>query len=424
MIQTFFGADQLVAAPSAKTFFAALVIGLAFGFALERAGFGSSRRLAGIFYFRDMTVLRVMFTALITSMLGLGLVSTLGLIDVASQVHLLPTVYGAQAVGGLIFGVGFVLSGWCPGTAAVGAASGKLDALVFLLGALIGSIAFNETYGWTEGLRGEGQVLVAFGMAPTAFALLFTLAAIGAFYFAEWVERRTAGGGPYLHSRFLRAFSLGLGIAAVALAVLPAGQGAAAGGAALGPREAAEAALLRAIDAAEDHIEPEDLADRLMQGQPDLVLIDVRTPEEYAEFHVRGAENVPLAELPARLAPYKDRGLIVLYSNGMTHPAQARDSLARLGYGNVYMLTDGLEGFRERVLKPVSLRSEPLAPEQAERVRAWRSFFLAAEGRPVDETPAAHAARPAADPPGKLPGLVDTAWLAANLGRPDVKVID
>ena len=104
-----------------------------------------------------MTVLKVMFTALITAMLGLSLVVALGWIDLESQVYLLPTLYGAQIVGGLIFGVGFVLSGWCPGTAAVGVASGKLDALVFLVGVVIGAIVYNETYGLTAGLLGEGR---------------------------------------------------------------------------------------------------------------------------------------------------------------------------------------------------------------------------------------------------------------------------
>ena len=71
MISTFYGQEKLVAAPTPATFLAALLVGLLFGFALEYAGFSSSRKLAGIFYFRDMTVLRVMFTALITAMLGL-----------------------------------------------------------------------------------------------------------------------------------------------------------------------------------------------------------------------------------------------------------------------------------------------------------------------------------------------------------------
>ena len=142
MIETFFGQDAL-STPGA--FLAALFLGAFFGVALEQAGFGSSRRLAGIFYFRDMTVLKVMFTGLIVAMLGLAYCTGLGWIR-ADQIFYLPSIYGAQIVGGLIFGVGFALGGWCPGTAAVGLASGKLDALLFLGGAAGGSILFNETF--------------------------------------------------------------------------------------------------------------------------------------------------------------------------------------------------------------------------------------------------------------------------------------
>jgi len=374
MIKTFFGTDQLVMGPTAGTFLAALVLGLFFGFALERAGFGSSRKLAGIFYFRDMTVLRVMFTALITAMLGLSLIVALGWLDLESQVYLLPTIYGAQAAGGLIFGIGFALSGWCPGTAAVGTASGKLDAVVFLVGVVVGAIVFNETYGWTAALRGDDarDVLVAFGLPHGLFALLFTLAAVGAFFFAEWIERQAGGDGRYLNSTFLRGFSVVLVIVAVAVFILPSEPGAASPAAVT----ISERALLESIEAAEDHVEPEELADALMRGEPGLVVVDVRSPAEFAAYSIPGAVNVPLPELVDYLAPYKNRGRIVLYSNGMTHPAQARDALARLGYQNVFMLTDGLQGFLDRCLKPVSLRREPLPPEEAERVRAWRAFLL------------------------------------------------
>jgi thiosulfate/3-mercaptopyruvate sulfurtransferase len=384
MISTFYGTD-LLASPAAL--FAALVIGLAFGLVLERAGFGSSRRLAGIFYFRDMTVLKVMFTAVVTAMLGLSLAVALGWIDLDTQVYLIPTIYGAQVVGGLIFGVGFVISGWCPGTAAVGTASGKLDGLVFLGGAVIGSIGFNETFGLVKPLYRWGEQaepLFAFGLSPALFALLFTAAAIGALFFAEWVEKRAAGGGRYLRGPFLKAFSLSLAVFAAALFIFPQGPAATpelaanADSSVPGPvgAGATEAALLESIESGEDHFEPEELAERLLQGDRDLLVVDVRPAAEFEAFHVRGAVNVPLAELPASLAPYRNRRTIVLYSTGMTHPAQARDALARQGFGNVFLLTDGLKGFVDRCLKPVSLRDEPLPPEQADKVRAWRSFFL------------------------------------------------
>ncbi len=427
MIETFFGRDAL-GTPAA--FVASLVIGLAFGFALERAGFGSARKLAGIFYLRDMTVLKVMFTAVITAMLGLGFLAGLGWIDLPSQINLLETQYAAQILGGLIFGVGFVLGGWCPGTAAVGIASGKLDALVFLGGAVLGSIGFNETYGLWQTVIAWGaydEPQFAFGLSKTTFGLLFTLVAVGAFHFAEWVER-PAGGGKYLGTPFLKAFSLALVVFAVALFILP-GQTPPSQRPTVADQQAdpagAEQTLLADIDAAADHVEPEDLADRLLRGEPDLIVVDVRSPAEYAAFHIPGATHVPLADLPAALEPHKNAGSIVLYSNGMTHPAQARDALARLGFQNVYLLTDGLQGFVDRCLKPVSLRDAPLSAEDTTRVNAWRTFFLAgAKPQPAAVAANPPAARPAISATDRIPGLVETAWLAERLGRPDVRIID
>jgi thiosulfate/3-mercaptopyruvate sulfurtransferase len=383
MIETLYGAGRLVLTPGPQTFFLALMIGIAFGMALEKGGFGSSRRLAGIFYFRDMAVLKVMFTALVVGMLGLTLLVGMGWLDLESQVNLLSTSYAAQAVGGVIFGLGFVLGGWCPGTAAVGVASGKMDAVAFLGGTVIGAIAFNETYSLTSGLRSWGaheEPLFAFGMPASVFAFLMTVAAVGAFYFAEWVEQNFGDGSKYLQSSFLKSFGLTLVVLAAAMLVFPGftGPTVAMGEATTqaGQGSPPVQVLLEHIEAEADHFEPEILADRLMQGDRDLVVVDIRSPEEFAEFHLRGAVNVPLSELASFLRPYKNRGTIVLYSNGMTHPAQARDLLAQLGYGNAYMLTGGLSGFVEWCLKPVSLRNEPLSLEDAQRVRAWRAHFL------------------------------------------------
>jgi thiosulfate/3-mercaptopyruvate sulfurtransferase len=180
--------------------------------------------------------------------------------------------------------------------------------------------------------------------------------------------------------------------------------------------------LLEAVEEAEDHIEPEDLAGALMQGERDLVVVDVRTPGEYRSFHIYGAVNVPLPELIDYLDPYKNLGRIVLYSNGMTHPAQARDALARLGFQNVFMLTDGLQGFLDRCLKPVSLRREPLSDAQAQQVRAWRQFFL--RDGSSDLPTMTSATEDASEGSEKPSCLIETAWLGENLNRPDLKIID
>jgi rhodanese-related sulfurtransferase len=378
MTNTLYSLDTL-GTPAA--FFTALLIGVGFGFALERAGFSSSRRLAGVFYFTDMAVVKVMFTALLTATLGLSYLIAAGWMRL-DQIFLMPTIYGAQIVGGLLFGAGFAMGGWCPGTAAAGMAAGRIDALVFLLGTVGGSILFNELYPligglYTAGDRGVQMLYETVGMSRNAFVLAFTLIAVAAFWLAEWAEKARTGRSAYLGSPFLKAFSVALVVVAAGLFVLaPITTGASVPRAGSGSATATdEDTLLATIEEAHDHIEPEELADRLMAGEAGIVVVDVRTAAEFNTFRIRGAIHVPLAQLAGTLQPHRNKGLIVLYSNGMTHPAQARDSLQRRGFNNVYLLTDGLQGFRERCLKPVSLRTEPLTPSAAARINAWRAFF-------------------------------------------------
>ena len=117
-----------------------LVGGVAFGVVLERAGFGSGCKLTAVFYGYDMSVVKVMFTAIVTAMVGLWLLASIGVIDM-QEIYIVPTNYTAQLVGGLVFGAGFVIGGYCPGTAVVACAAGRTDAWVFALGLLAG-IAF------------------------------------------------------------------------------------------------------------------------------------------------------------------------------------------------------------------------------------------------------------------------------------------
>ena len=179
-------------------FVLALAIGLAFGFWLERAGFGSSRKLAAIFYFRDFAVLQVMFSGLATAAVGLFVLDAAGVVD-ASSVYRMDTHLAAQVVGGLIFGAGFVAGGWCPGTALVGAASGKLDALLFLAGAMGGSLAYAALWPALAPLKDVGACGVAtlpevLHVSTGATVALVVAMALGAFAAVHLFARRNATG--------------------------------------------------------------------------------------------------------------------------------------------------------------------------------------------------------------------------------------
>ena len=89
----------------------AFVVGIGFGFFLEKAGFGSARKLSAQFYFRDFAVLKVMFTAIVVAGLGFWWLVRLGLLDL-NYTYINPTFYIPQIVGGLILGVGFVIGGY------------------------------------------------------------------------------------------------------------------------------------------------------------------------------------------------------------------------------------------------------------------------------------------------------------------------
>jgi uncharacterized protein len=172
----------------------AVVIGIGFGFFLEQAGFGSSVKLAQQFYLRDLTVFKVMFTAIVTAMLGLFWLSWIGFIDL-SLVRVLPTYLVPQFVGGLVFGVGFVMGGYCPGTCCVAAVTGKMDGWMHLIGMFAGILLFGELFpligDWYSSTpMGEVTLWQIFDLSHGTMVLLIVLAALGGFYGAGKLESR------------------------------------------------------------------------------------------------------------------------------------------------------------------------------------------------------------------------------------------
>jgi uncharacterized membrane protein YedE/YeeE len=123
----------------------AFVLGTGFGFFLERAGFGSARKLAAQFYLYDMSVFKVMFTAIVTALLGVTYLGWIGWLDLG-LVYLVPTHLVPQIVGGLVLGVGFVIGGYCPGTSVASLATGRIDGLVYAFGIGAGTLVYAEVY--------------------------------------------------------------------------------------------------------------------------------------------------------------------------------------------------------------------------------------------------------------------------------------
>ena len=121
----------------------AVALGIGFGFALERAGFGSARKLTAVFYLYDMAVVKVMFSAVVTTMVGLFVLSAMGLLDIV-ELYVEPSNLLAQGIGGLLFGAGFLIGGYCPGTSMAAIATGRKDGMLFALGMFAGVYAYAE----------------------------------------------------------------------------------------------------------------------------------------------------------------------------------------------------------------------------------------------------------------------------------------
>jgi len=172
----------------------AFVLGTGFGFFLERAGFGSARKLAAQFYLYDMSVFKVMFTAIVTAMLGVTYLAWLGWLDL-SLVYLVPTHLAPQIVGGLVLGVGFVVGGYCPGTSVASLATGRIDGFVYAFGIGAGTLVYAEVFPWIKGFvdsNAMGQVTLpeVFDLPWGLVVFAVVLIAVAGFSAATLVERR------------------------------------------------------------------------------------------------------------------------------------------------------------------------------------------------------------------------------------------
>jgi uncharacterized protein len=172
----------------------ALLIGIGFGFSLEQAGFSSSRKLVGMFYGYDTTVIKVFFTAAIVALVGSQFLSFFGLLNL-NQVFVNEFYVSASIVGGVIMGAGFIMGGFCPGTGLSALSIGKIDALAYVIGGLTGAFLFGETYPLIQNLangsyKGAVKIDQALGIPTGLFIFLLISAAVVMFWIGELAEKR------------------------------------------------------------------------------------------------------------------------------------------------------------------------------------------------------------------------------------------
>ena len=368
----------------------ALFIGIAFGYVLESAGFSSSRRLAGVFYGYDFTVLRVFFTAGITAMVGVFIMNYLGWIDI-SLVYVNPTFIWPAIVGGVVMGFGFIFGGYCPGTSVTAAVIGKIDAMVFLVGIFLGIVAYGEFFPVVQEFSVSGNlgrlfVFDSLGISAGWFAFLMIAVALIAFGVTALIEERVNPDSGLTDTKGMSyavpvLLSLFVGVVLIFTPFQKI----------TGINELAKDELNASVLSNQHFVHPDEVAFKLLNDYHPMVLVDVRSSNDAAQFSLPGSVNIPLGSINQRrwnniLNDQENK--VVLYSNGTTEAQQAWIIAKRLGYENIFVLKGGLNGFFEtlQTTVPPGLKME-VAFTNRFRQKAIRAFKEQELTTAKDKTP-------------------------------------
>ena len=331
----------------------ALLLGMGFGFVLEQAGFSSSRRLAGVFYGYDFTVLRVFFTAAVTAMCGVLLLGYAGLLD-TEIIFINPTWLVPAIVGGVIMGLGFILGGYCPGTSIAAVAIGKIDALFFVVGGIVGVFLFGEFFPlydqfYVSTSLGSIRVFDSLGISQGLFAFALIAIAVGAFAITTLIERRVnKTSAPSLEFNTRKHIAAGVAVLALGVVFIF-----------LPDRKTHIINKVTDPKYVATHpiafMEVDELAFRIVDHEPNIRVIDVRTAESYAKVALPGSYNAAIRDLFG-----KDWSTLisqrhvkkVLVGNTQAEEETAYFLLQELGYENLSILRGGFDAFDKTILNP------------------------------------------------------------------------
>jgi len=322
-----------------------LAIGFGFGFVLELSGFNDSRELAAQFYFKDLRVLKVMFTAIIVAMVLVFAASGVGLLDY-NLIWVNPTYLWSGILGGIIMGFGFIVGGFCPGTSLVAASTLKIDGLIFVLGGLVGVTLFGEFEKFFEifynGSYFGRVTLMEFLNLPTGVVVLMVvLMALFMFWGGEQLER-IIGKKDISKEPKLRYMGAG-GIVLAALAVLLIGQPTTQD---RWDRLAPEKEIL--LEERAYQIHPGELLHTMHNHKINLVMLDVRSEGDYNMFHILDAEHLIPEQVPEKIDEFIQEPantVFVVMSNDETLATDVWKTLISEAVPNVYILEGGINNW-------------------------------------------------------------------------------
>jgi hypothetical protein len=341
-------------------FVVALLAGIGFGFVLEQAGFSTTKKLVGLFYGYDFTVLKVFFTAGITAMVGVLLLGHWGLLDL-EMIYVNPTFLRSALIGGAIMGAGFIIGGFCPGTSICALATGKIDAFWFIFGSLFGILAFMEFYPSFEKMyvadnMGFLRIDKFLGISKELFGILLTAIAILAFFFTQKIEDKLRGVKPVYSKKTIINYSIFAAIPFVVIAFV-----------AITP-DRDQRILTQSEDVNKQGqakvLDADKLSIELVNNYYKLNLIDVRSPERFKEYHLPLAINIPIDSMLNReyqsffTQEYKTN---IFYADENQLARKAYIIATKLGDAHSFVLKENTVQFKSMIM------DSGLLPESASK---------------------------------------------------------
>jgi hypothetical protein len=249
-------------------------------------------------------------------------------------------------------GIGFVLGGYCPGTSVCAAAIGKIDAMFFIGGGIVGVFAFGELFSlygsfYDSTSLGSIKVFDSLGLPQGLFAFLLIAIAVGAFAVTTLIEKRVnRTSAPSFEFKSWKHVAAGSGIFALGLLfiVLP-------------DRKTHLINKVSDPGYASSHpvtvMDADELAFRIVDREPNIRIIDLRAPDAFKSHSLPGAENIAVRDLFGKdLIPTLSRRHVkkVLVGNDEAQERTAYLLLQELGYENLTVLQGGSDAFDKTIL--------------------------------------------------------------------------